>query len=115
LICPKLIVWKDLFPCIANLRPTQEQDVFHWNLKQKGQFSVKSHYSALIHQGVPNLNKIIWKTKAPLKIFMWYLQRVVVLTKDNLINIIGKAVRSVAFITRIRHLSTFSLDAALHG
>jgi hypothetical protein len=46
---------------------------------------------------------------------MWYLQRVVVLTKDNLINIIGKAVRSVAFITRIRHLSTFSLDAALHG
>jgi hypothetical protein len=35
---------------------------------------------------VPNLNKRIWKLKAPLKIkiFLWYLRRGVVLTKDNL-------------------------------
>jgi hypothetical protein len=67
---------------------TQEQDVFRWNLDPKGQFSVKSHCSALIHQDVPNLNKIIWKTKAPLKIknFMWYLRRGVILcgpTKEH--------------------------------
>ena len=61
--------------------------MFHWNLDQKGQFLVKSYYLALIHQDVSNLNKLIWKTKALLKIkiFMWYLRREVILTKDNLV------------------------------
>jgi hypothetical protein len=87
LIGPKLTAWNELLPRIANIMLTQEQDVFRWNLDPKGQFSVKSHYSALIHQDVPNLNKIIWKTKAPLKIkiFTWYLQRGVILTKDYLV------------------------------
>ena len=49
-------------------------------------FSVKSHYLGLINQNVPNLNKRLWKLKAPLKIkiFLWYLRRGVILTKDNL-------------------------------
>jgi hypothetical protein len=87
LIGPKLTAWNVLLPRIANMRLTQEQDVFRWNLDPNGQFSVKSHYSALIHQDVPSLNKIIWKTKTPLKIniFMWYLRRGVILTKDNLV------------------------------
>jgi hypothetical protein len=35
---------------------------------------------------VPNLNKRLWKLKAPLKmkIFRWYLRHGVILTKDNL-------------------------------
>jgi hypothetical protein len=47
---------------------------------------VKSHYQALIIVDVPNFNKRLWKPKAPLKIkiFLWYLRRGVVLTKDNL-------------------------------
>ena len=47
---------------------------------------VKSHYLELINQNTPNLNKRIWKLKAPLKIkiFLWYLRRGVILTKDNL-------------------------------
>jgi hypothetical protein len=51
-----------------------------------GQFSVKSYYLALIHSDVSNLNKRLWKLKVLLKIkiFLWYLQRGVVLTKDNL-------------------------------
>jgi hypothetical protein len=46
----------------------------------------KSHYLALIHLDVPNLNKRLWNLKTPLKIkiFLWYLQRGVILTKDNL-------------------------------
>jgi hypothetical protein len=47
LIGPKLTAWNDQFPRIANRRLTQEQDVFHWNLDLKGQFSVKSHYLVL--------------------------------------------------------------------
>jgi hypothetical protein len=41
----------------------------------------------MIHNDVPNINKGLWKVKAPLeiKIFLWYLCRGVVLTKDNLV------------------------------
>jgi hypothetical protein len=71
---------------IANITLTQESDEFHWNLLLSGQFPVKSHYVALIHFDVPNLNKRLWKLKVLLKIkiFLWYLRRGVVLTKDNL-------------------------------
>lgn len=45
-------------------------------------------YLALINNGYIERNKIIWKLKMPLKIkikiFMWYLLKDVVLTKDNL-------------------------------
>ncbi|WVZ79237.1 hypothetical protein U9M48_026841 [Paspalum notatum var. saurae] len=67
---------------------SQEDDTFHWSLTQSGQFSMKSHYQALIKNEVPNLNKRLWKLKAPLKIkvFLWYLRIGVILTKDNLAN-----------------------------
>ena len=41
----------------------------------------------MIHNDVPNINKGLWKLKALLKIkiFLWYLLRGVVLTKDNLV------------------------------
>jgi hypothetical protein len=47
---------------------------------------VKSLYQVLIKINFPNHNKVIWKLKAPLKIkvFLWYLKRGVILTKDNL-------------------------------
>ena len=47
---------------------------------------MKSHYLALIHSDIPNLNRRLWKLKVPLKIkiFLWYLRRGVILTKDNL-------------------------------
>ena len=68
----------------ANVRLTQGHDVFGWNLDPKAQFSVKSHY--LAHKDTLNLNKLIWNLKTPLKImiFLWYLRRGVMLTKDNL-------------------------------
>lgn len=64
----------------------QEQDEFRWNLSSNGQFTVKSHYLALIHSDVPYINKRLWKLMVPLKVkvFLWYLRRGVVLTKDNL-------------------------------
>lgn len=86
LLGPKLVAWNNLLPRIANIELGQEPDVFCWNLTPNGQFSVKSHYQALIHIDVPNLNNCLWNLKAPLKIkiFLWYLRRGVVLTKDNL-------------------------------
>lgn len=42
--------------------------------------------SSINKNEVPNLNKRLWKLKAPLKIkvFLWYLRRGVILTKNNL-------------------------------
>jgi hypothetical protein len=44
-------------------------------------------YLALISNGVAHMNKQLWRLKVPLKIkiFMWYMRKEVVLTKDNLV------------------------------
>jgi hypothetical protein len=56
-------------------------------LHQNGLFLVKSMYRALLIAKVVPYNTLIWKLKLPLKIkvFMWYLYKGVVLTKDNLV------------------------------
>jgi hypothetical protein len=65
---------------------TASNDVFRWNLTASGQFSVKSMYLDLLDNPVGNLKKYIWKIKVPLKIriFLWFLHKKVILTKDNL-------------------------------
>jgi hypothetical protein len=57
-----------------------------WNLHQNGQYSVHSLYLALINNGVVQRNTIVWKMRVPLKIkiFIWYIQKGAILTKDNL-------------------------------
>ena len=79
-------MWNNLAARLANITLNHEQNEFKWNLDQAGVFTVKSHYLRLIHQNIPNTNKRIWKLKIPLKIkiFLWYLKRGVILTKDNL-------------------------------
>jgi hypothetical protein len=68
------------------VRLNDQVDVFLWNLHQNGQYTVKSLYTLLISNGVAHMNKELWKSKVLLKIkkFMWYMRKVVVLTKDNL-------------------------------
>jgi hypothetical protein len=48
---------------------------------------VKSRYLDLLDDDTKYLKKYIWKMKVPLKIkvFMWFLHRKVILTKDNLV------------------------------
>ena len=79
-------MWNNLASRRASVRLIHEMDGFKWNLDQIGIFSVKSHYLGLMNQNVPNINKKLWKLKAPLKInfFLLYLKRWVILTKDNL-------------------------------
>ena len=63
-----------------------EPDKFRWNLHQNGKFTVKSMYDAMVHSDVPVDNRKLWKLKMPLrvKIFLWFLNRGVILTRDNL-------------------------------
>ena len=59
--------------------------MFVWDLNASGAFIVKSMYAVLINNRV-RVSQVIWQTKLPMKIkvFMWYLKRGVILTKDNL-------------------------------
>jgi hypothetical protein len=62
-------------------------DEFRWRLTQTGKFTVKSMYLDLLNGITIYLHKYLWKMKVPLKtkIFMWFVQRKEILTKDNLL------------------------------
>jgi len=86
LLGPKLRDWSNLVAQIAPFNLVDGSDSFRWNLTKSGLFTVRSMYLHLINTHTPFRHKKIWKIKAPLeiKIFLWYLQKEVVLTKDNL-------------------------------
>ncbi len=86
LVGQNLDCWHELCSSIVHIQLNDSSDTFRWNFHQNGLFSVRSMYLALINNGYIDRNKCIWKLKMPLKIkiFMWYLLKGVVLTKDNL-------------------------------
>ena len=69
-----------------NTTLTESNDTFVWGLTKNSNFTVKSFYNDLMQADRIPDNCIGWKLKVPLKIkiFMWYLRRGVLLTKDNL-------------------------------
>jgi hypothetical protein len=79
-------VWLRIVASIQELNLEEQRDVFIWGLHASGSFTVKSMYAALINNGV-RVSQDIWHIKVPMriKIFMWYLKKGVVLTKDNLV------------------------------
>ena len=86
LVDNKLIEWLNLVARIADVELVEGSDYFNWNLTKSGLFSVRSMYLHLIDTQPPFLHRKIWKIKILLKIiiFLWFLQRGVVLIKDNL-------------------------------
>jgi hypothetical protein len=82
-----LIDWHKLVTLISNFRLKEGNDRFKWNLHRDGTFSVCSMYLHRLDNIVPYSNKGIWKLKIPLKIkiFLWLLNKRVILTKDNLV------------------------------
>jgi hypothetical protein len=81
-----LRLWNDLVRRIMHVRLNDQKDVFTWNLHQYGLYTVCSLYLTLINNGTARINKELWRVKVPLKIkiFVWYMKKEVVLTKDNL-------------------------------
>jgi hypothetical protein len=81
-----LLLWHNLVQRIMAVRLNNNDDVIRWKLHQHGKYSVHSLYLALISNGMIERNKMLWRLKVPLKIkiFMWYMKKEVVLTKDNL-------------------------------
>jgi hypothetical protein len=86
LVDNKLVEWLHLVAQISNVELVEGSDNFKWSLTNSGLYSVRSMYLHLIDTYSPFLHKKIWKIKIPLKIkiFLWFLQKGVVLTKDNL-------------------------------
>uniref|UniRef100_A0A453K060 Reverse transcriptase zinc-binding domain-containing protein n=1 Tax=Aegilops tauschii subsp. strangulata TaxID=200361 RepID=A0A453K060_AEGTS len=66
---------------------SDQPDSIHWKLARNGIFTVKSFYMDFINSGPISRSLHIWKVKVPLriKIFMWFVHKQVILTKDNLI------------------------------
>ena len=87
LVDEKLQEWLDLVAKITNINLVDGRDHFRWNLNKYGIFTVGSIYLHKMNQHTPFCHKLIWKLKISLKIkiFFWYLQRGVILTKDNLV------------------------------
>jgi hypothetical protein len=86
LVDNKLTEWLNLVARISNVQLVEGSDYFTWSLTKSGLFSVRSMYLHLIDTRPPFRHKKIWKIKISLKIkiFLWFLQRGIVLTKDNL-------------------------------
>jgi hypothetical protein len=87
LVGENLRLWHLLVLIVAQVELCGENDMFRWDLSVMGLFSVRSMYRALLNNNHVTYNKTLWSLKVPLKIkiFMWYLIRGVVLTKDNLL------------------------------
>jgi hypothetical protein len=95
---PKL--WFRLVARVVHIRLNNANDKFIWDLLQNGTFSVKSMYNALITDTHVQNIMVLWKMKVlfHIKIFMWYLKRGVVLTKDNLARRIGVGISFACFV-----------------
>ena len=78
--------WLHLVSRLMDVNLSTEPDKFLWSLTTSGAFTVKSMYLDFLNGHTKFLKKYLWKIKVPLKIriFMWFLNRKVILTKDNL-------------------------------
>jgi hypothetical protein len=86
LIGVNLQAWHDVVALVAHVQLTNQRDRFVWGLHHNGSFLVKSMYRSLLGTEAIPYNSLIYKLKLPLKIevFLWYLYKGVILTKDNL-------------------------------
>jgi hypothetical protein len=82
----RMDVWLLLLQRLIRINLSADPDIFVWKLTTSGIFSVKSMYADIMNGHTVFLRKYIWKIKVPLKIkiFMWFLYKKVILTKDNL-------------------------------
>jgi predicted secreted Zn-dependent protease len=76
--------WLQLVGSILNVQLCEQEDSFIWSTSKY--FSVKAMYKDLVVGSVSHPKLEAWKAKIPLKtkIFLWFLWKGVILTKDNL-------------------------------
>ena len=87
LVGDKWADWLHLVERLMAVSLSMEPDTVTWKLTPSGVFSVRSLYLEHMSGNTRFLKKYLWKMKVPLKIkiFMWFLHKKVLLTKDNLL------------------------------
>jgi hypothetical protein len=83
----RLDEWLKLVSLVFLVNPNNNRDILVWQIKRDGIFSTQSLYREMMKKERISGKEVFWKAKLPLKIkvFLWYLRRGVILTKDNLI------------------------------
>ena len=78
--------WLHLVSRLMEVQLSQQPDKLRWKLTRSGEFTVKSMYVDVINSSSIPSSKHVWAVKVPLKIkvFMWFVHKQVILTKDNL-------------------------------
>ncbi|WVZ96381.1 LOW QUALITY PROTEIN: hypothetical protein U9M48_042027, partial [Paspalum notatum var. saurae] len=112
LVGERLRAWHELVGVVMRVPMRGGRDVFKWSLNKTGVFTVNSMYKHLVSNGI-KVSQEIWKTKIPLKIkiFMWYVKRGVLLTKDNLARRNWNGHQGCCFLTKERVFNTYFLTA----
>jgi len=79
--------WLHIVCRLMEVNLSDVPDTLQWKLSRSRVFSVKSMYTDLINTGTIPRTVHIWKVKVPLKIkvFIWFVHKGVILTKDNLV------------------------------
>jgi hypothetical protein len=78
--------WTHIQEILRSLVLSENPDSIYWSLNENKIFSTRSVYKWLERNLAGYHNKWIWKAKVPLKIkvFLWQLCQVVVLTRENM-------------------------------
>ena len=109
LVNNNLRLWLELVSKIVSTGLTETSDVFVWGLTKNLNFTVKSLYTNMMQADRIHDKCIVWKAKVPLKIkiFLWYLKKCVLLTKDNLIKRNWKGEVGVVFVINTKLYNIF--------
>lgn len=86
LVSNNLLAWQQLIAAVSIVQLNDQKDMFIWSFQKSGLFSVRPMYMVLVMPNIVGHKHVMWSLKLPLKvkIFIWYLLKGVVLTKDNL-------------------------------
>jgi hypothetical protein len=79
------MLFDEMISCCNQVTLSDQEDKIVWNLGKKG-FSVNSMYKKKMEEQVLIPYKLLWKSKLPhkIKVFFWLAVRNKILTKDNL-------------------------------
>jgi hypothetical protein len=115
LVGHNLYSWNSLVLRSVNIHLNDNEDVFKWSLTTSGQLTVRSMYNTILNENIMPNNRFLWRTKLPLKvkIFLWFMFKGVILTKDNLIKRNWHGTESYCFCNNKETIQHLFFDCVL--
>ena len=109
--------WLHLVSRLMEVQLSHQPDQLCWMLTSSGEFIVKSMYIDIINSSALPSSKDVWKVKVPLKIkvFMWFVHKQVILTKNNLVKRNWTGSTRCSFCDRDETIKHLFFDCPLAG